>query len=242
MGLPAVAGVGYVVACQSAPAALPQSLVREDIEVYFSPDRGLSRNRNFAFSKTSAPFALIADDDLVLSAEGLKTVIDVFENHPKVDIATFRCAFPFEKTYPEKETPLSERVKNYYITSYEIAVRMESLKRSGLKFNELMGIGSNLFGAGEEHVFIQNAMARGLNCRFFPFTIVNHPGVPTGRRQGAIPAVLRSDGVIIAMSYGFTAIPRILLKAWRRGGNFFSNLYHISSGAIYFRRHPNFFN
>ncbi len=241
MTLPQVDGVGYLVACQSEALPLPESLLRDDMEVYFNTDRGLSRNRNFAFSKTTAPLALIADDDLIFTPEGLRMVIDTFNNNPDVDIATFRCEFPFRKDYPDSEVSLRRRIKNYYVTSYEIAIRMSSIRRCKLQFCENMGIGAERFHSGEESIFMDHALESGLECRFFPFTIVRHPGIPTGRRERPSAGVLRADGVLIARHYKWTILPRLMLKARRCGGNFFSNLRYLTSGAVYYLRHPDEF-
>jgi len=238
MTLPRVNGVGYLVACQSDTLPLPENLQRDDIEVHFNNSRGLSRNRNFAFSKASAQVALIADDDLTFSTEGLRIVIDTFNKNPDIDIATFRCEFPFKKDYPDTEISLRQRIKNYYVTSYEIAVRMSSVRKCRLQFCENMGIGADLFHSGEESVFIDHAIECGLECRFFPFTIVKHTGIPTGRHKKPSAGVLRADGVLIARHYKWSILPRLMLKAWRCGGNFFSNLSYLTAGAIYFLRHP----
>lgn len=242
MVLPQLDGVGYVVSCQSEPCGIPEPLQRDDIEIYFTPGRGLSRNRNNAFAKTRAEYALIADDDLILTSDGLLAVIETFDSNPGTDIATFRCDFPFHKSYPESETSLPAKTKGYYTTSYEIAVRMESLLRSGLRFNGNMGLGSGRFTAGEEFVFIANALEAGLSCRFFPITIVRHPGIPTGRLANPPAGALEADGVIIAMGYRLSLLPRLLLKAWRSGGSFFSNFRHLLRGAVFQMRHPELFS
>lgn len=241
MSLPKLSDVGYLVACQSAECEVPNSLQRDDVEVYFSSSIGLSRNRNFALSKSTSPYVLIADDDLIFSSERLKDVISVFDAHPRIDIATFRCRFPFHKVYPPEETSLPTDTRGYYVTSYEIALRTASIRRVGLSFNEHMGVGAQRFLCGEEAVFIHNALALGLSCRFFPITVVEHPDIPTGRRRCPSPGVLQADGVIIALNYKFTLLPRLVLKAWRVGGNVFSNFFHLLKGAMFQLRHPNFF-
>lgn len=241
MALPRVEGVEYLVACQSVEMPLPESLRRNDVEVHFNPGRGLSQNRNFAFAHTTAPLALIADDDLIFTSQGLKDVIDTFEHHPQVDIATFKCKFPFHKQYPTEETDLRQRVKNYYFTSYEIAVRMQAVRKCGLTFNENMGIGAERFHSGEEAIFIDHALRSHLTCRFFPITIVEHPDIPTGRQKRPSAGVLQADGVLIAKDYSWTITPRLILKALRCGGNFLHNLRHLTLGAAYYLRHPGSF-
>lgn len=242
MNLPRVEGVGYLVSVQSSPLPLPQPLQRDDVEVCFTRSVGLSRNRNHALSCASAELALIADDDLEFSADGLQAVISTFHSNPEVDIALFRCNFPFTKSYPDKATDLPVKQKGYYITSYEIALRIAGIRACRLHFPENMGIGSERFHSGEEAVFIDHALEAGLICRFFPITIVSHPGIPTGMKKNPASGVLQADGVIIAMHYRCSILPRLILKAWRTGGNVFSNFYHLTRGAWYFLRHRSEFS
>lgn len=231
--LPVVEGVRYVVSCQSKSRSLPSSLVRDDISVFFTDTRGLSNNRNHALSLVTAPYALVADDDLIFKPQGLAAVIDTFDRNPDVDIATFRCEYPFEKTYPKREHDIAENYRNYYLTSFEIALRTESVRRCRLAFSPLMGIGAPMLGCGEENVFVLSALRSGLKGRFFPITIAKHPDLPTGERDTGSPGVQRAQGAYIVLAFGATIVPRIILKAWRTPGCFLRNLWYIIQGALY---------
>lgn len=237
MHLPSVDGVRYIVSCQSECRELPAGLQRDDILVRFNDSKGLSNNRNFALSLATAPYALVADDDLVFKAEGLADIIHIFDSHPDVDIAAFRCEYPFDKTYPPGEHDLADNYRNYYLTSFEIAVRMEAVRRCSLRFSPLMGIGAPVLTCGEENVFVLSALKQGLNGRFFPVTIAVHPDVPTGERETATPGVLRAQGAYIWLAFGITVVARMMLKAWRTPGCFLRNLMYISQGVVYGMRH-----
>lgn len=241
MALPRIAGAGWIISCQSEPTVIPPQLSRDDIEVYFTPTRGLSKNRNHALSKSRASYCLIADDDLIFTTEGLETVIRTLDARPEVDVATFRCDFPFKKVYPDTETDLPATARGYYVTSYEIALRLESVRRIGLRFCEIMGIGADRFQSGEEYILLRDARKAGLHCRFFPFTIVCHPGIPTGRRLNPGKGAIEADGVVIALQYKLTLLPRLMLKAFRTGGNPLRNFHYLLQGAVYALRHKEVF-
>lgn len=241
MNLPAVDGVRYLVSSQSAPRGIPAALMREDVVVRFSDTRGLSNNRNVALSMVTAPYALVADDDLKFRPDGLSAIIDIFEGNQDVDIATFRCVYPFEKVYPQAEHDLACNYRNYYLTSFEIAIRTDAVRRSRLAFTPLMGIGAPYLHSGEENMFVLSALRSGLHGRFFPVTIVEHPDMPTGEREMVSAGVLRAQGAYISQAFGLTIVPRVLLKAWRSGhdtpARFLRNLLYISQGTLYGMRH-----
>lgn len=111
MKLPEVEGVRYLVCCQNPDAEdisreAASLLVRPDIEIHYFTDRGSAVNRNHAFDLARAPYLLLADDDLRYKAEGLRRVIDTFDSHPDIDIATFRAAMPDPRIHPDTEHDL----------------------------------------------------------------------------------------------------------------------------------------
>lgn len=235
--LPKVDGVEYVVSCQSPPAALPSALQRQDVKVFFTPTIGLSLNRNHALSHATAPYALIADDDLRFYPEGLQAVIDALDSHPEIDIAAFRLDSPSPRVYPQAEHDLFKPYRNYWPGSAELAVRTKSLKDSGLQFNPEMGLGSPAMHSGEESLLLLAARRKGLKGRFFPVTVCEHPAESTGSARQQTPGVLRAEGAIIALTYPATMALRILLKAHRTRGNTARNAWHLLKGAAYALAH-----
>lgn len=231
--LPKVDGVSYLVSCQNVPVNLPPSLYRNDVQVVFSPTKGLSNNRNNALIHLTAPYALIADDDLEFYPDGLRTIIEKFDANPEIDIATFRAEVGNNKFYPDFEADIWCPPKGYWISSIEIALRLESIRKFELSFNPFWGLGSERLHCGEENIFLLMAQKAGLKGRFFPITIVRHPEVSTGVRLQQSPGVLRAYGAYIVYAYPFTSIFRLPLKAWRTTGRFIVNCRYIFSGALY---------
>lgn len=231
MNLKEMEEVRYVVSCQSEVMRLPEALRRPYIKVVFTPSRGLSDNRNNALLHADAEYALLCDDDVILYADRYKAVIHAFDENPQVDIATFRIDFPGGKLYPGGEHDIWYPYKGYNICSVEIAFRVRSVRNKNLCFNSMWGIGAPRLTCGEESVFLLMAKKAGLKGRFFPVTIGAHPSDSSGDRSE--PGVLRAHGAYICLVYHFTALPRLVLKAWRMPSGFFCNLRYLVSGGIY---------
>lgn len=243
--LPPIDGVEYLVSWQQAddftPHELPEEIAdRSDVEVTTLPGLGLSRNRNNCFLHASADICLICDDDCRYTPEGLRAVIHAFEQNPDLDIITFVAKNDSEqKFYPANSFNLKEKVRNYYVTSIEIAFRrLPVIER--VKFNEHFGLGSDMFGAGEEAIFIADAIEADLNCQFFPTQIVEHLGPTTSVTRAGEASVLRSNGAILYHSYRATMWLRLPLLAWRahRSANvpFTYALKHLYQGITQMRR------
>lgn len=233
MRLPRVDGVGYLISCQSAPLDIPAELRRDDVRVFFTSSRGISNNRNYALSLVTAPYVLIADDDLVYDANGLAEVIRVYDSDPTLDYATFRFAFPYSKTYPEGEWDLSRKFSHYNPISFEISFRMESYRRAGLHFSTYLGLGAPYANSGEEDVVLYNCRRKRLHGKYFPVIVGEHPNVPGGRVHKNAPAKLRTMGAVAVNVYPGTAILRLPLIAHRAPGNTLRNLFYVVQGACY---------
>lgn len=233
MELPSVEGVKYLVSWQTNEfnPLIPNELHRSDLRIYITQSKGLSNNRNHALKKASGDICLIADDDLKYSAAQLKAVINTFDKNPSIDFGLFQYSGHNSKKYPSYEFNLNKEPKGYYISSIEIAFRRNSLPTT-LKFDTRLGVGTSM-PAGEEALFIHNALKHGLNCRFFPITIAHHTDLTTGSRTPS-PGVLQANGVVIAVKYGTLGLLRLPIIAWRyyRQGKtkFFPALHHLYKG------------
>lgn len=218
--LPPAPGVGYVVSWQQAvgyvPCELPVELSsRSDVKVLTLPGLGLSRNRNNCLRHASADICLICDDDCSYTMEWLRAVVRAFEENPEVDLIAFKVKNMGErKPYPAARFNLRERVRGYYVSSVEMALRRESVVGK-VWFDEHFGLGSGEFGAGEETVLVADALAAGLSCQYFPVEVVEHHGPTTSVTRRADAAVLRADGAILYRYYRGTMWLRAPLIAWR---------------------------
>jgi len=220
MDLPPIDGVEYLVSCQYPKTLpnIPSSLIRNDLKIHFSKTIGLSKNRNILLRLATAELCMIADDDICFIESGVQSVREIFNNNPTLDVASFRYTDEYgntEKRYPEVSFDLKQPAKGFFISSIELAFRLNPVKQSQILFNENFGVGSTLYACGEEELWLHDLLNAGLNGRYFPITIAIHHGATTGVRRMGDPAVLRAQGAVIIRLYPITSFLRILLKAWR---------------------------
>ena len=240
-----IEGVRYVVSWQQCgySASVPMELLRDDVSVSVITERGLSRNRNNALSNAKADICLIADDDVRYKPEYIDIVRSTFADNPDVDMALFQYASEHEyKSYPDYSFNLKNMPKGYYVSSIEIAFRRKAVV-GRIRFNELFGLGSPVLRAGEDGVFMLDAMKAGLNVVFFPKVVVVHDDPSTGVINIADKGVLMAKGAYIWLAYsGASAQLRYVINAWRAHKrepkvSFFTALRHIKNGAAYIRQH-----
>ncbi len=242
-GMPQLCGVAYIISCQNpdrvdCSEAAAKLEARGDIKVIFWHDSGLSRNRNHALDAASAPYVLIADDDISWRADGLQTLIDTFEADPALDIITFRSDMPEHRVYPPDGHDLSASFRHYYAISFEIALRLAAVRKTGLRFSLLAGIGAPYLGCGEELLFMHRALGAGLRGRFIDRIIVSHPAATTSVRNACRPEVIRGLGATMRMLRGnLGAAIRIPLEAWRSPAPFFMALSNLCHGYFYSIKH-----
>lgn len=241
--MPQIEGVSYLI-CWQMPTEQTAPHInklseRDDIEVLTFSDKGLSKNRNHALDAASAPYILIADDDTTFIESGLREIIDTFDNDSSLDFATFRLRMPEDhRPTPPDKHPLSQPWKGYYFCSPEIALRLESVRRIGARFSEILGIGSPRCTAGEEEVFAHKLLRAGLYGIFRDVFIVEHPNLSTGSTKATDPAFLRSKGVVLSYLHSFvSAMLRLPLYAYRSKASTLKALWWMLDGYIYGLRH-----
>lgn len=238
-------GIGYLVSWQHSSGKVidvPEELKRNDVKICDLEGRGLSRNRNNCIEHATADVCLIADDDCRYTHEQLQAVIETFEQNPDVEIATFKYSGEGNsKCYPQQSANLSCFPKGYYVSSIEVAFRRDSVQGK-VWFNENFGLGTEPFHCGEENLFIQDALALGLRCQFFPVTIVHDQQPLEFLNRSKDPGTLMAHGADLQIFHSGTRHLRALLKAWRLRRNenvpFFYGLRHIIKGMRYMKQHP----
>lgn len=242
--LPEVEGVRYIVACQDPEHTLPDDYVppefsgRADLRFGLFRDRGVTKNRNHALDMSSAPYIYIADDDLEFSADGFRTIILTMERNPELDCALFRADIPEKRVFPPGEADLRKPWRFHSPVNFEIALRLQTVRRYGIRFCELVGIGAPRMGAGEEEMMMASLRKRGCSIRFFPKVIVRHPGNTTSVRNALRSDVIRSKGAVIgSLNTPLGVLLRLPLEAWRSPAPFFRAFRLIADGYLYYLRH-----
>lgn len=223
---PEIPGVEYLVCIQDDGSVTdhdaPKALMRNDIKFIVSSSIGLSVNRNIAIYHASAPLLLISDDDVDYTEEGLKAVMDGFDNNPEADILTFKYASPSSrKYYPSVSFPLGRPPKGYFASSIEIAMRRESVQGK-VWFNENFGVRA-IFPSGEEEIFLRDCLDKGLNGIFIPTTIATHTGLTTSERNLMYASRPQTKGAVFLHLHPLDWPLRMVMHAireiplWRKG-------------------------
>lgn len=231
--LPPIEGVSWVVSMQYSdqkyldivPAELKN---RSDVILTYLEGRGLSRNRNNAINHSEGDILLIGDDDCRYSKSALLEVIHFYEMNPSYDIVFFAAADydgkPL-KFYPSQLTSFQQAFKEgFYPASVELTMR----QGLGLHFDTRFGLGSPLLCAGEEDVFVHDALKAGYNVVVYPMTVVRTDGKTTGSRFLSDRQVQITKGAVFRYLFGTAE------AVWRsiKEAGFYSVHQHVNPFPI----------
>lgn len=183
-------------------------------------ERGLSKSRNMAMRKAvtlGADICIFCDNDVVYRDDYEKVIKDAFDRNPDADIVVFYIERP-ERHKPvlERERPL-DHLHAMKIFSPEIAFRLRSVRRAGLRMDELFGAGAK-YGMGEENIFLFDALARGLKVMYVPERIAGTVENESTWFKGYTEEFFRNRGAgYYRMAPGFF-LPMCLQFAVRKRG------------------------
>lgn len=231
---PRIDGVRYVISWQEhRDAPIPAPLLRDDIGIWRYDGKGLSCNRNNAFSHCTSEWIMPSDDDLHYYPEGIKGLMEALDGSPECGFATFRAEHDLGRNYPAGTVPLHWPLpKGYNPAVIEMAFR----RGTGLRCCPELGLNSPRMHGGEDEALLLSALKRGIAVRFFPVTVSRHDHPSTASRARLTPGNLLAMGCFLALGWPGTAALRVPLKAWRlwRAGQsgLFRALLHLTRGAL----------
>lgn len=212
----------YIVSHQLTDArfsAIPEILKRKDVLVKQIDGRGLCRNRNNALALASGDLVILADDDVCYRPEYIQNVLDAFKSNKDMDVGCFKIATPAgDPEYKDytAQTYLLNDQSCHYISSLEIAFRLDPVRNKGIVFDERFGLGSRLNSFGEEAVFIFDCIKAGLKVRYIPEYIVQHPAVSSIKSLNKYATSNNVfKGAYDARRYGWLAFPAAFYDAMR---------------------------
>lgn len=211
------------------------------IQVFDTAETGLSRSRNRALHHATADIVVIADDDVRHPPAAPATVARAFAAHPRADIITFQAQTPSGapfKRYPTRPRRHTAR-SLMRVSSWEIALRLASIRAAGLRFDERFGLGAK-FPTGEENIFLLDALRRGLNLRYEPQVIAIHPAASSGADFSTAAAVI-AKGAAFQRMFGAAFLPVALafaVKKYRLSPFSCRQFYrHMRDGGAAFQQH-----
>ena len=193
-------------------------------------ERGLSKSRNRAIENSKADICLIADDDIIYKKDYIEIIQDLFNKNPNIDVITLRVdtpeGIPFKKY--RKKSFIHNKFTIFKVSSISIAFRRNSILENNIKFDESFGLGAQ-FATGEEAIFLNDCISKGLRVKYEPISLVIHPFISSGKifnenqlfAKGALMARLFGNGcyiinLIFALKkYKFYRNKYSILKAYK---------------------------
>ena len=167
--------------------------------------RGVAKSRNAALKYASGRYLIFADDDITFDENGITKLVEYFEAHPECAIIMAQTSDEtgaLRKEYPAKAHKLT-RFNSAKAATYEMMVRVEAVRASGIQFDENFGAGVDNF-LGDEYIFIADALKQGLQGMYLPIRVAIHPKESSGSTWGT-ERDLKARAAVFARVFGATA-------------------------------------
>lgn len=146
---------------------------------------GVAKSRNAAIKHANGEFLIFGDDDITFKNEGIIQALDYFKSHPECSIILAQAVDEtgqLRKRYENKVTPLKV-TNSARAATYEMLVRVDSIRDAGITFDENFGAGVENY-LGDEYIFIADALRAGLKGVHLPIVVAIHPTESSGSRWG----------------------------------------------------------
>jgi glycosyltransferase involved in cell wall biosynthesis len=167
--------------------------------------RGVAKSRNAALKYASGKYLIFGDDDIIFDESGIAELVNYFETHPECSILLAETSDEtghLRKSYPKKAHKLS-RLNSAKAATYEMMVRVDSIREAGITFDENFGAGAENY-LGDEYIFIADALKKGLKGEFLPVKVAIHPKESSGSMWGT-PNDLSARAAVFSRVFGATA-------------------------------------
>ena len=133
-----------------------------NIEIYHTIERGLSKSRNYAIKHSKADIIIFADDDFYYSNGYYNIIEEKYNFYKDADIIVFGAIRNDDFVYRKFKNGRLAPKYRYNINSIRITAKRESLVKMNLYFDERFGTGSE-FSSGEDNIFISDCFKNKLN-------------------------------------------------------------------------------
>ncbi len=220
----------------------PECHERHDVTFYSYKGQGLSANRNLALEKATADLIMYADDDAHLSPETFEAAFDVFNANNELDVAFFRASTytgkPL-KNYPDEEYDIKKIPEDYSISAIEMVCRRTSVQ-GVIRYDERFGLGTKFLTCGEEEIWLEDALKKGLRMKYFPRKIVETSTMLKKQEIYIDAGVQRSYGAQTYYRHGSRAwiiCLKFAMKSASQGYcHFWPMMKHLAEGINFMRR------
>jgi hypothetical protein len=170
-----------------------------------SSEKGVAKSRNVVLNNAQTKYLLFADDEIIFLSDGIKSAIAYLASNPNCDLVLAQAVDTkglLRKAYPKAETKLT-RFNSAKAATYEMIVRVETVREKNISFDENFGAGVDNY-LGDEYIFITDLLKKGGKATFLPVTIAIHPEESSGSRWGT-ESDLRARAQVFQRIFGVTA-------------------------------------
>lgn len=136
----------------------------------FTKSRGLTKSRNMAIEAATGDICLLCDDDEQFVTDYETRILDAWHSLPTADVVIFKMK-DRPASFPDRVMEL-RFPKTMKVSSWQISFRRESLIRTGVRFDELLGAGTGN-GAEEELKFLLDCQKAKLKIYYVPVEIAS---------------------------------------------------------------------
>ncbi|AKA34990.1 hypothetical protein [Flagellimonas lutaonensis] len=211
----------------------PLTISKKFCTVINSKTKGLSKSRNLAFAQVEKGIGVIADDDVRYLESTEDTIRKAFKDFPSCQIFTFKIVTPEGKDFKRyaDQTFVHNRKSILKVSSISMAVNVKIIKDVDLSFDERFGLGS-IYPTGEENIYLNDALKRGISARFIPKPIVVHEPMSSGKTLS--PKILWAKGAMFRRLYGVKGLAVVVFflflkrKELQKKGTNFTEAYRLS--------------
>lgn len=194
---------------------------------------GLSRSRNAIIEHATGKYIWFLDDDIRLAPSAANTVANWLAEHDDIDVLQVRIGSMECPGLPYKSysTGTMKRLNTLQISSIEMIAKTALIRRNGLRFLEMIGLGTK-FPACEENWFALDLYDAGASFARLPKILVYHKTFAERWKPNRGIFFVRGA---IAARFGILA-PLLITRWWLRTLTF-ESLTAMVRGMISFRIH-----
>lgn len=138
--------------------------------IYSTTSRGLTKSRNMAIEAATGDICLLCDDDEEFVPDYEAGVLEAYRRLPQADVIIFKMVNR-PPSFPDQVMRL-KFPNTMKVSSWQISFRRDSLLKSGVGFDELLGAGTGN-GAEEELKFLWDCQKAKLNIYYVPTEIAS---------------------------------------------------------------------
>jgi hypothetical protein len=204
--------------------------------IFSMSEKGLSKSRNCLLNNSTEDILIISDDDVKYVDNLLNVIEESYRNYPEADIITFQIKTPDDNYYKNyEEKPFWHTKKTILkVSSIEITVKRKSIISKELQFDENFGLGST-FPTGEEAIFLNDSLNKGLKILYVPIHISTHPIESSGKQFNRNISLIEAKGALLFRLYkklGYIASILFAIKKYKLSDQSLLNFVKIMFDGI----------